>query len=326
MKRLGQTGLILLLIFLGIEIVQLTPEDLKWGREPTVNSSPPVREEKEIRESLTEIYMTETHYDGRGWELWAHKSFRYWGEDELHLEDIKGAFPASQGVSFVVTGQVGIIDMNTMDMEINGDVVTQSSNGYTFKAGLILYSSHHHRLEGPSPIEVILPNDKERDVPVVIKGSEMVADLTTALVEIHGDVVMEQPFGKDKKLMVQSEKATFSGQSNLAQFFKNVVISMAPMKITGSEAQFEYEKEMGSISSVKVKGKVRAYDADKWITSKQVEIHLKEEKFVFKGNPRVVQGEDELRGEEIVLRDGGQFVQIRKARVKVDAENGEGER
>jgi lipopolysaccharide export system protein LptA len=49
-----------------------------------------------------------------------------------------------------------------------------------------------------------------------------------------------------------------------------------------------------------------------------VKVDFESNRFVFRGNPRVVQNNDELRGDEIVFLDGGKRVQVKSARAKVD--------
>ena len=314
-------GLTLLLILLGIEIVLLTLDESKPDGERSAEAAAlDPREEREIRESLTGVHMMETRHDGKGWELWADRSVRYRGEEDFHLEGIRAVFPSSEGVSFAVTGRVGVVDVDTMNMQVEGNVVIQSTNGYIFKTSFLSYSSHNRCLKSPTFIEMMFFHDK-KGVPIVLKGLKMLADLDTSLVEVHDDVFVEKSLEKGGKFTVKSQRAKFSGSSHLGQFFGDVVINMDPMKVTGSEAQFKYEK--GSISDVRVKGGVRANDAERWVTSEQVDIYFEDEKFVFRGKPRVVQGGDELRGEEIVFHGRGQSIQVRKVRAKIDKKSTE---
>ena len=65
-------------------------------------------------------------------------------------------------------------------------------------------------------------------------------------------------------------------------------------------------------------GGAKVSDADKWATAQNVRVDFESNRFVFRGNPRVMQSGDELRGEEIVFLDGGRRVQVKSARARVD--------
>ena len=67
---------------------------------------------------------------------------------------------------------------------------------------------------------------------------------------------------------------------------------------------------------------MRVSDAVKFATSDNVRVFFEEEKLIFRGAPRVVQNNDELRGEEIVFLQRGDIVKVQKARARVeDVEN-----
>jgi lipopolysaccharide export system protein LptA len=98
----------------------------------------------------------------------------------------------------------------------------------------------------------------------------------------------------------------------------DVVLDMDSMRITGPEAKFEYDPKSDAVKSVYVSGGARVSDTDKWATAQNLSVDFQSNKFVFRGNPRVVQNNDELRGEEIVFLDGGKRVQVQRARANVD--------
>ena len=95
-------------------------------------------------------------------------------------------------------------------------------------------------------------------------------------------------------------------------------MEMDGMKISGPEAVFNYDRERGEVVAVDVLGGVRVTDLDKWATAQKLNIQLDARKIVFTGSPRVVQNDDELRGEEIVFHNGGEQVEVRRARARVE--------
>jgi lipopolysaccharide export system protein LptA len=110
----------------------------------------------------------------------------------------------------------------------------------------------------------------------------------------------------------------FSGKTNQAQFFGDVVMDFDTMRVTGPEATFAYDPKTEAFKSVHVDGGVRLTDTDKFATSGTVDVQFKEDKVVFNGSPRVVQNGDELIGDQIVLTDNGKKVQVSNAKAQID--------
>lgn len=126
------------------------------------------------------------------------------------------------------------------------------------------------------------------------------------------------PKAQEKTAHIQAQRAVFSGRTNQAQFFGNVVIDVDAMSIAGPKAQFTYDKKTQMLNSLQVDGGVKVTDADKFATSGAVNMDLKEDRVVFSGNPRVVQNGDELIGDQIVLLNGGKKVQVSNAKVQIE--------
>jgi hypothetical protein len=114
-----------------------------------------------------------------------------------------------------------------------------------------------------------------------------------------------------------------SGQSNSAEFFGSVSIDLDNMRITGPEARFLYDRTQAILESVLIAGGIRVTDSDKFATSGSLAVHFKDDRYVFKGSPRVVQSSDELIGDEIVFLEGGKKVQVINARAQLDPQSAE---
>jgi lipopolysaccharide export system protein LptA len=67
-----------------------------------------------------------------------------------------------------------------------------------------------------------------------------------------------------------------------------------------------------------MKGNVRVTDQKNWASSQYAQVLFEENEFVLFGNPRIIQDENELRGEEIRFLKGGKEVRVSKARAKVE--------
>jgi lipopolysaccharide export system protein LptA len=167
------------------------------------------------------------------------------------------------------------------------------------------------------PVEMIGPKDANNNA-LKLTGVGMQASLANSTMEVLRDVKAQKELEGDRKVVIRSHRSFFSGKDRTAKFLGDVILDMDNMRITGPEAQFLYDSKKDIVKNVIFTGGAKVSDADKWATAQNLNVDFEANRFVFRGNPRVVQNNDELRGEEIVFLDGGKRVQVSRARAKVD--------
>ncbi len=265
--------------------------------------------------------MVEAKENGKEIELWADRAVRPHDREEWTLDDVRAKFYASNGVTYTVTGKNGGVTLPNYALWIKGDVVTRSSNGYTFKSASVFYDPKAKRLAAPTAIQMEGPPDSNGS-RLDLDGEDMVADMETNQLNVNRKVRARRkvhgPGNDQKTAVIQSNSAVFSGKSNLALFKGNVIIDIETMRLTGPEAKFSYDPKVQNLDSMVVSGGIRVTDSDKSATSGSVAVFFKDDKYVFKGSPRVVQSQDELIGDEIVFLRGGKQVQVVNAKAQVD--------
>ncbi len=264
--------------------------------------------------------MVEAKQDGKEIELWSARAMRPKDKEEWTLDDVRVKFYAQNGVSYTVTGKTGGVTTANYAMWIKGNVITKSSNGYTFKSESVFYDPKIKRLSSPLEVSMDGPPDANGS-RLYLDGEDMVADMTTNQMNVNKNVKARRKVGSqstEKTAQIRSNTAVFSGKSNLAIFKGNVVIEMDTMRLTGPEARFSYDPMVHTLDSINVTGGVRVTDSDKSATSGSVAVYFKDDKYVFKGSPRVLQQQDELIGDEIVFLRGGKQVQVINAKAQVD--------
>lgn len=267
---------------------------------------------------IRDAVMVEAKQDGKEIELWAARAMRPKDREEWTLDDVRVKFYATNGVSYTVTGKTGGVTTANYAMWIKGNVVTKSSNGYTFKSESVFYDPKIKRLTSPLQIQMEGPPDANGS-RLYLDGEDMIADLLTNQLNVNRNVRARRKVQGEKTAQIQSNSAVFSGKSNLAAFKGNVIIDIESMRLTGPEARFAYDPLVHNLDSMTVAGGVRVTDADKSATSGSVSVFFKDDKYVFKGSPRVIQQQDELIGDEIVFLRGGKQVQVINAKAQVDA-------
>src|SRR6185312_6536604 len=103
----------------------------------------------------------ETREGGKEWELKADKARSLKSKELLELEVVNAVFFADSGVTFTVTGKTGLVETKTKNLRVEGDVVTRSSNGYTFRSQTMEYDSVARMLSAPGAVDMTGPRDAE---------------------------------------------------------------------------------------------------------------------------------------------------------------------
>jgi LPS export ABC transporter protein LptC len=323
-NRLVQIALSLAFLGLLIQIVLIAPSQIRDSETkaaviptPELGKATETNHENDVDQSMKGMHMIETQEGGKEWEMWADKATSLKAKEVLELEVVKTIFFSSNGVTFTVTGKKGNVQVKSKNMRIEGDVLTRSSNGYIFRTESMEYDSKTRRLTAPSAVEMIGPKDAEGH-SLHLTGVGMKASLQETNMEILSDVKAEKRLENGRRAFIKSHRSLFSNKDKSARFLEDVVLDLDSMRITGPEARFQYDPKRDVVKSVNVTGGARVSDTDKWATAQNVIIDFEANKYIFRGNPRVVQNNDELRGEEIVFLDGGKQVQVKSARARVD--------
>lgn len=307
------SGLVAILI---LQVVVFAPQSVNEGNRGGA-IMPASTAEGDVEQAMQTISMVGAREGGKEWELKADEAIAFRGRNLWELKQVRAVLFAENGVEFTVTGSRGEVDTNSKNLKIEGDVTTRSSNGYTFNTESVTYSSSERTLVSPGQVMMIGPKDEE-GARLRLTGQGMLADLKSSEIQINKSIRAERRVPPNRNMIIRSDGAEFSGKEKKAHFIGNVVIDMDQMRITGPEAEFEYDSTQDLIRSVNVNGGVKVSDTEKFATAQNLKVQFEDDKYVFRGNPRVVQNNDELRGEEIVFSEGGRRVKVQKAKAKVD--------
>lgn len=317
--RMTQFILLGALALLVIQVVLIAPRQIR-DESSAVSPTAAVNEPApgpSINQSMKGMHMIETREGGKEWELWSERANSLRDKDLSELIAVRAIFFSNSGLTFTVTGQKGTVQVKTKNMRIEGDVVTRSSNGYVFKTSNLEYNSETRELLTDAPVEMLGPEDGVGH-SLKLTGTGVKAQMREGTIHVQHDVKAEKTLDNSKKAFIRSNSGLFSGKERMAKFTGDVILDLDSMRITGPEAEFDYDPKKDSVRSVVFSSGAKVSDADKWATSQNLRVDFETNKFVFRGSPRLVQNNDELRGEEIIFLDGGKRVQVLRARAKVD--------
>lgn len=317
-NRLVQIALSVALLVLLIQVVLIAPSQIRDSEnKAALMPAPEIRSGSDVDQTMSGMHMIETQEGQKEWELWSAKATSLKAKDMMQLDSVKALFFSDSGVTFTVTGKKGIVQTKSKNLRVEGDVVTRSSNGYVFRTQSMEYNSVTRLLTAENAVDMQGPKDANGH-SLRLNGVGMEASLPDGTMEVLSSVKAEKSLDRGRRALIKSQRSFFNGKDRSAKFIGEVVLDMDSMRITGPEAKFDYDQKSQSLKTVNFSGGARVSDSDRWATAQNLKVDFEDNRFVFKGNPRVVQNNDELRGEEIIFLDGGKRVQVKGARAKVD--------
>jgi LPS export ABC transporter protein LptC len=140
MKRLKIVILIAIVLIGGVVLVKLwTNLQERKALEDAVKI--PNSSTGKATQELEKVHFVEDKHGRKTWELEAKTVRVYQDENISVLEDVKVTFYAKEGRTFYLTGKQGKVYQGSKDVELMGDVVLTSNDGYRLKTQSVTY--HH---------------------------------------------------------------------------------------------------------------------------------------------------------------------------------------
>ena len=102
---------------------------------------------------LEKIRFVEEKHGKKTWELEAKAIYQYQGQNILLLEDVKVIYYAKDGRSFTLSGDKGKVHQDSKDMELVGNVILTSTDGYRLKTKSMTYQHLSKQVRTPDPVE-----------------------------------------------------------------------------------------------------------------------------------------------------------------------------
>ncbi len=103
---------------------------------------------------LEKIRFVEDKYGQKTWELEAKSAQQYQDQNTMVLEDVKVTFYAKEGRTFFLTGKQGTVYQDSKNVDLVGDVVLTSSDGYELKTHSVAYRHLEKIVSTSDPVEI----------------------------------------------------------------------------------------------------------------------------------------------------------------------------
>jgi LPS export ABC transporter protein LptC len=153
MKRVKIAILISIVLISGIVLVRL------WANLRERKALEGIGKHPEVSTGGADTHMERVRFleDKRGkktWELEAKSVYQYQDQNLLVLEDVKVTFFAKEGRTFFLTGKQAKVYQDSKNVELTGDVVLTSSDGYRLKTHSASYCDSEKVVSTSDPVEI----------------------------------------------------------------------------------------------------------------------------------------------------------------------------
>jgi LPS export ABC transporter protein LptC len=318
MRRTKRWGLTALLILLGLEILTIAPKRVSTSEDAAAKAEPSPKPSTvaTLAQVMRGVHLVETGSGRKAWELDSDSAQGLKDNGAWKLQGVRVKFFGTTGVVYSVKGESGSVHTETKDMDITGDVVGFTSEGYTFKTKSLKYLAKDKTLSTNDDVQMSGP--KAQGV-FEMSGRGFSAYLDGSVMKLNSDVRALKDVAGGRDMSIKSMWARLNGRTNEAHFEGMVQVDLEQMRMTGNEADFVYERDSKTLKSLLLQGNVKVTDQQHWASSQYAQVLFSENEFVLYGNPRIIQDDNELRGEEIRFLAGGKEIRVSKARARVDS-------
>ncbi len=152
MKRIKIAILVSIVLIGGIALISLWM-NLRERKNSEVDRLPAVSTEGADMH-LEKIRFVEDKHGEKTWELEAKSVHQYQEQNMIVLEDVKVTIYGKEGRTFFLTGKRGKVYQDSKNVELVGDVVLTSDDGYQLKTNSVSYRNAEKLVSTPDPVEI----------------------------------------------------------------------------------------------------------------------------------------------------------------------------
>lgn len=316
MRTFKRLAFLLLLIALFVELLILFPHQIK--RDPPMELSSGGEKNSAAANNeqyMRDVHLVESQQGARDWELFSDKAKGNKTSGQWDLDVVRVLFYARNDLQFTVSSQRGGLESENKDIRFSGKVEVKSPKGFVFKTEAVRYDSKERELLSEDPVKLMGPSDQS-GAGLQVGGKRMTLDVDTSEMLLDGGVAAIKQIKKDKNVKVKASKSLISQTANEVSFIGNSVFDYDDMQIESPSAKMLFGPR-SELVKVMFEGGVTLTGHNRKATSESLTFDFTANQLRFTGKPRLVQGNDELHGDEIIFLDGGRKVKVEKIKANV---------
>lgn len=114
----------------------------------------PILSNEDADMHMEKIRFVEDKHGKKTWELEAKSIQQYQDQNMMTLEEVKVVFYAKEGRSFILSGERGKVHQDSKNMELVGNVMLTSNDGYRLKTHSVSYDHSKKKVTTSDPVEI----------------------------------------------------------------------------------------------------------------------------------------------------------------------------
>jgi len=181
--RKSKIAILIFIVSIGVLVLISLWLNLRGKKASEEGEVPPKISTDGADARLEKIRFVEDKHGQKTWELEAKLIQQYQGQNILLLEEVKVTFFAKEGQSFFLSGNQGKVYQDSKNMELVGDVVFTSSDGYSLKTHSITYDHKKRKVRTSDPVEI-------EGEQIRLDGRGMLVDMEAKIFKVLGHVKM----------------------------------------------------------------------------------------------------------------------------------------
>jgi LPS export ABC transporter protein LptC len=189
MMRKTKTVILLLIVLIGGIVLVSLWANLRARKAWETREKVPKVSTGGADMQLKKIRFVEDKQGQKTWELEAESVNQYQGQNIMVLENVKVTFYAKEGRIIYLTGKQGKVYQDSKNVDLSGDVVLTSSDGYQLKTDSASYRHSEKIVSTGDPVEI----DGEQ---IRLTGKGMLVDVEAKTFKILSQVKTHLRGGK----------------------------------------------------------------------------------------------------------------------------------
>jgi LPS export ABC transporter protein LptC len=266
--------------------------------------------------TLKTVHLVESFKDNKEWELFAQSARNRASTASWQLIKVKVNFLDPQGQLTKVVGDEATFHSKERKLNIYGNVVVETPNGYVIKTKEIFYTSQDRQLFTLSEVEILrgeMGNLKKRPGSS-IRGGFMRTSMQEQEILLGGEVKVFRDLNQGRKLTVESGQAKLSRNQGSAEFYEEVKINWASNQFSGEKAQFLYNEKLNQLKKVILTGNVKLQSDTRYASCDKAVLNIQSGISELVGNPRIVEADNQITGDIILLNHEEDTVQVKSVK------------
>lgn len=242
------------------------------------------------------------------WKLVADGAEIFRAENYCLFQKIDAEFFSKKGNVIRAQSDYGTSKLNPQsdfeEIELQGNVVLNSSQGYRMRVETLTYDGPKHELRSNDPVELVGPNPAKP--AIVLKGKGLVGDVDEERFRLLKDVTVDRQLsGSERRLKVSARSGDFFTAEHRSIFYKSAKARLPELEVQADRIELAFG---GVVESMAAQGGVKLKSRDRVGRADGATFDLTTGAVVLKGAAQVSSPDGEVKGNRISFdMDGDRF-------------------